>query len=203
MSTNLPTAVPEVDRPTDSCGCGHEIVWVGGHWEHNVAPYIWGDDHDIDTPAPEGEARKEWDHYDLGLPLKGLTVPPFEMDVAGEYQGNAYPEQREYRIHMIESAYGISMGVEDSSGHEVGTQDFSVMQAEGIIQMAHTDHSIDAYGDVNVPSGFGREIAWVLDTADADVYIRLSEDQISEIADWLEYATGEAEWTGGDSWEER
>lgn len=56
----------ESARPTTTCGCGHELVWVGGAWEHNVAPYIWGDDHDPhpddDNADPEG--RRRWDKID-------------------------------------------------------------------------------------------------------------------------------------------
>lgn len=37
--------------PTDTCGCGHELVYTPEGWQHNVAPYFWGDDHD---PQPDG-----------------------------------------------------------------------------------------------------------------------------------------------------
>ena len=37
--------------PTDSCGCGYEIVRTPDGWQHNVAPWFWGDDHD---PQPGG-----------------------------------------------------------------------------------------------------------------------------------------------------
>jgi len=30
------------------CGCGQPLVWVDDHWEHNVAPSYWGNDHDPD-----------------------------------------------------------------------------------------------------------------------------------------------------------
>jgi hypothetical protein len=51
-------------RPTAICGCGHELVWIRGEWQHNVAPSIWGDDHDPDEPAPTGPARDHWDAID-------------------------------------------------------------------------------------------------------------------------------------------
>jgi hypothetical protein len=54
------------DRIRSSCGCGHEIVWTGDGWQHDVAPYFWGDDHDIDEPEPDPEhpARRYWDIED-------------------------------------------------------------------------------------------------------------------------------------------
>lgn len=58
------TQLPTKDRPRDSCGCGYEIVWVAGGWEHDAAPSLWGNDHEIDTPEPETEARRHWDEED-------------------------------------------------------------------------------------------------------------------------------------------
>jgi hypothetical protein len=59
----------EVDvtvRPTSSCSCGYEVVWVNGAWEHDAAPSFWGDDHDANADAPDVEdpARKYWDIED-------------------------------------------------------------------------------------------------------------------------------------------
>lgn len=51
-------------RPVDTCGCGHPLIWVGGHWEHDAAPYLWGDDHDPDAAKPEGPLREHWDQAD-------------------------------------------------------------------------------------------------------------------------------------------
>lgn len=51
-------------RPTADCGCGFPLVWVAGHWEHDAAPYLWGDDHDPDAPEPTGPARDYWDSED-------------------------------------------------------------------------------------------------------------------------------------------
>lgn len=64
IAAHLEADDPVPARPTTFCGCGHEIVWVTGQWEHNVAPSIWGDDHDIDEPAPEGPDREYWDMQD-------------------------------------------------------------------------------------------------------------------------------------------
>lgn len=51
-------------RPTTTCGCGSPLVWVGGHWEHDAAPYLWGDDHEPNEPPPTGGAREYWDEED-------------------------------------------------------------------------------------------------------------------------------------------
>jgi len=32
--------------PSTTCGCGHEIIRTPEGWQHNVAPWFWGDDHD-------------------------------------------------------------------------------------------------------------------------------------------------------------
>ena len=59
----------EVDvtvRPTSSCSCGYELIWVEGQWEHDAARALWGDDHDANAPEPDVEdpARKYWDIED-------------------------------------------------------------------------------------------------------------------------------------------
>lgn len=69
-----PTADDVDYRPTTTCGCGHTLVWVGGEWEHDVAPYIWGDDHDADEPPPTGAAREHWDRVDLVVDESGKEV---------------------------------------------------------------------------------------------------------------------------------
>lgn len=53
-------------RPTTNCGCGHPLIWVGGCWQHDAAPYLWGDDHDPDAEDPhEGDpTRTYWDQED-------------------------------------------------------------------------------------------------------------------------------------------
>lgn len=51
-------------RPQTSCGCGYPLVWCNGEWQHDAAPYLWGDDHDPDEPEPTGPAREHWDAQD-------------------------------------------------------------------------------------------------------------------------------------------
>jgi hypothetical protein len=54
------------DRPTDTCGCGHPLLWIQGAWEHDAAPSLWGNDHNpsADDPAPEDLGRTYWDRQD-------------------------------------------------------------------------------------------------------------------------------------------
>lgn len=59
-----PDGNPASERPRTDC-CGYDLVWVCGHWEHDAAPSLWGDDHDADAPPPEDEeARRYWDEQD-------------------------------------------------------------------------------------------------------------------------------------------
>jgi hypothetical protein len=62
-----PCRTPE--RPTDTCDCGHRLLWIGGAWEHDAAPSLWGNDHNpsADDPAPDDLARTHWDRQD-GVP---------------------------------------------------------------------------------------------------------------------------------------
>ena len=43
-----------------------DVVWTPEGWQHDAAPYVWGDDHDVDTPDPDPDnpARKYWDIED-------------------------------------------------------------------------------------------------------------------------------------------
>lgn len=51
------------------CGCGVEVVLTPEGWQHDAAPWFWGDDHDAWPNLPEGEIRawlavqtgEEWD----------------------------------------------------------------------------------------------------------------------------------------------
>src|SRR3954470_4884949 len=54
------------DRPRETCGCGYELVWVDGEWQHDAAPYLWGDDHDANAPEPPltDPERRYWDDED-------------------------------------------------------------------------------------------------------------------------------------------
>jgi len=54
------------DRPEAFCGCGHILIWCAGEWQHNAAPYLWGDDHDPHAPAPAAAdpGRLYWDKND-------------------------------------------------------------------------------------------------------------------------------------------
>ena len=63
-------------------------------------------------PYTEGEA-------DLALPATRL-VPDFALQLTGEYQGNAYPDQREYEVRLAhDPTDGVQMLVTDSGGAPV------------------------------------------------------------------------------------
>jgi hypothetical protein len=131
------------------------------------------------------------------------TLPDFQMDVTGEYQGNAYPESAEYRIVMLRHTTGsIMFCVENSSGSDIGQPlvlDDGLI--EGITWMANTNHDLGGYqDDWDIPAGMDRQLVWTLQT-DIDHYVQLTEDQIDQVAAWLRFATGEDEWTGGEVWE--
>jgi len=53
-------------RPEAFCGCGYTLIWCAGGWEHDAAPYLWGDDHDPDAPEPAtgDPGRRYWDTND-------------------------------------------------------------------------------------------------------------------------------------------
>lgn len=51
-------------RPRTDCGCGFDLVWVNGEWQHDAAPGLWGDDHTPQEPEPTGPARTHWDSED-------------------------------------------------------------------------------------------------------------------------------------------
>ena len=133
-------------------------------------------------------------------------VPDFVMDVAGEYTGNAYPEQREYRITMAhDPTDGAQLLVTDSSGAPVMKPlmlDDGLI--DGIISIAGIDHSLSGYeDDWTLPDGLDRQLSWTLQT-DLDCDIRLTEVQIAEISDWLGYVNGEKTWnwaTDGEVYE--
>jgi hypothetical protein len=36
----------------DTCSCGFPTVWTGQEWQHDAAPWRWGDDHEVDLPSP-------------------------------------------------------------------------------------------------------------------------------------------------------
>lgn len=50
--TECPTAGSDEDDESEFeeavCGCGYPIINTPEGWQHNAAPYFWGDDHDAE-----------------------------------------------------------------------------------------------------------------------------------------------------------
>ena len=132
------------------------------------------------------------------------TLPAFVKDVSGQYYGGAFWDSADYRVKIVAldgTGKNFRMTVETAGGSEVGTYEFGIAEAEGIARMASTDHGLGGYeDDWAIPSGMGRTLSWSLPTV-MDHLVVLEQDVIDEIADWLEYATGQKTWTGGDEWE--
>lgn len=132
------------------------------------------------------------------------TLPDLQMDLTGRYNGGAYWNEAEYRVIAREAddigTYAIV--VEDTAGNVVGEQVLSAEQTADLIDVASRDHSLSGFDDDwDLPRGIERRIEWVLQT-NMDHEIVLTSDQIDEVAMWLRYATGVAEYDGNpDEWE--
>ena len=131
------------------------------------------------------------------------ALPSFAMDVVGWYGGNAYPETREYRVMIKQRDGGFWLRAEDSGGFEVAEYIFSTEVADGIIDMANRDHDLTGFeDDWELPIGMIRTLSWDLPTTDVEVEIRLSQERIDLVAEWLRYATGVDVYDGNpDEWE--
>jgi len=130
------------------------------------------------------------------------TLPDLQMDVTGEYCGNAYPESAEYRIRITQINDGTEfvLSVENSSGGEINVIPLKEADADGILKVAETSHSLSGYdGDWKIPVGIERSVHW--DLSDAENYVRLNESDIDEIAQWLRYALALDDYDGGETWE--
>jgi len=131
-------------------------------------------------------------------------VPDFVLDVGGEYGGNAYPEQVALRVGITvlgtKEDYGLT--VETTGGDVVGSMTISRTEADGIMSMARIDHDLSGYeDDWAIPTGMIRTLQWVLPT-DVDYEVVLTANQIDEVADWLDYATGTLTWDWAEQGEE-
>ena len=45
------------DYPRSTCGCGFTIILTEDGWQHDAAPYLWGDDHDARPTADKDGHR--------------------------------------------------------------------------------------------------------------------------------------------------
>jgi hypothetical protein len=177
-----------------------EQGWNADSREQVLRDFIDGGYTDLDDYALKRAFEENEDTS--GMQPPNPTLPEFRMDVVGEYQGNAYPEPREYRVTMTRED-SLQFFVEDAGGYIVSeplTLDDDLV--EGITWMAHTEHGLSGYeDDWRIPSGMNRVLTWVLPTQ-ADHYVRLDESQIEQVAAWLDYATGESTYEGDpENWE--
>ncbi len=140
-----------------------------------------------------------------GIEHEGKKVPDFQMDVTGEYQGNAYPEPQAYRIRIApHDEEFFSLTVENESGGIVGSVSLGDAEIDGIDKASLTDYSAPLEdGDWTFPAGMSIALTWQMPT-DGDVYVVLDQGHIDQIANWFRYATGEKTWdwgTDGEEWE--
>ena len=49
------------ERPRSNCGCGFNVVYTGQGWQHDAAPWFWGNDHDVEVGAAAEAAAKAYD----------------------------------------------------------------------------------------------------------------------------------------------
>lgn len=131
-----------------------------------------------------------------------MTLPRFQKDLVGTYDGSIYSMPTELRVLLAEDPHGFRLTVETGIGVEVGNQALTMVEAEGIIKMASTDHDIGVYeDDWTFPVGMRRVLTWTLET-DSNYHLVLNEADIDEVATWLRYATGEEQYEGDpDIWE--
>jgi hypothetical protein len=174
--------------------------WDADSREQVLKDFIATGGGDIDDYAQK-RALEENEGAEEGI------VPPLQMDVVGEYTGNPYPEQYEYRVHMAQETgpdhveKPVVLWIENSSGGRVGQAWFSPEEIDGIRSMSQIDHGLGGYDDDwTIPVGMDRQLTWTMPT-EMDHTIRIDESQIDEIAQWLTFVLGEEEWTGGDEWE--
>jgi hypothetical protein len=133
------------------------------------------------------------------------TLPQFQKDVSGEYAGNAYPEQTEYRITIEQMGDGTEfvLATESTDGTVLGTYRFDEDIADGICDMANTNHDLSGYeDDWALPTGMYRALHWLVPNCPIDVTVILDEDAIDEIRHWLQFALGHDTYDGPeDRWE--
>lgn len=133
------------------------------------------------------------------------ALPDLQMDVTGEYSGNAYPETHEYRIGLARvEGPQFRLWAEDTGGGVIGEYLFDEVIAEdGIIAMASINHGLDGYeDDWHLPDGMYRTLGWAIPNTPPDVRIAIDESGIDQVATWLRFALGLATYDGNpDEWE--
>lgn len=183
-------------RPTGSCGCGFELVWVEGRWEHNAAPSLWGDDHDTDLPPPTGEAREFWDVRDGVTPPIDGRLPEFRQDIQGKCYGGAYWNDADYRVRMSRTSPTMFLlTLETDDGIPVDEHEFSTDTAQEFTHIAGK-YRTSAEVMNGMPLTTELHLRMGNNRNEADL-----GDILDDMCTWLGYALGYAEWDGGEEWE--
>jgi hypothetical protein len=195
--------LPATRHTKDECPVGQPTFadiaeaqgWNAESRETILMMYIDGDQ-EMDLPT---FAQARADEENAGA--SGL--PDLTMDVHGEYYGNAYPESADFRVRMSIMVPGdrYLLTVETADGTEIDTVPLGEEEVDGIQKIASTDHSLEGYADDwTIPVGIDRTVHW--DLSDAEHFVRLNEQQIDEIAQWLRFATGQDTYEGDpENWE--
>jgi hypothetical protein len=108
--------VPDVDDDPDEfprtfCGCGYPITLTPDGWQHEVAPYWWGDDHDA-SPAASIEATRvptairRWSVYGTRRQVDSIRInvegPDQESARRAAREAIAKDENEVESLNMIE-----------------------------------------------------------------------------------------------------
>jgi hypothetical protein len=53
-------SLPGGDYIRTDCGCGYEVIYTPEGWQHDAAPYLWGDDHTPDIDEDDEAKAEAW-----------------------------------------------------------------------------------------------------------------------------------------------
>jgi hypothetical protein len=120
--------------------------------------------------------------------------PPMEIDLTGHYLGDAYPTEYEYRVHVVaesEDQWRISTATADGA-----LLDSMVLMADDAQQVRTAAATAMRWP---IP-GLSATPSWQVALDSTVHYVVLNSGHLDEIASWLEFWLGEAEWDGGEEW---
>jgi hypothetical protein len=106
MSTPTDVHTETPNYPRSSCGCGYDLVLTPEGWQHDAAPYFWGDDHDPDPgeidDAPPVKPLMQILHYrdpdsdcSLRVWIDGIEVTEFTVEDIDPGRGYEYESYQE------------------------------------------------------------------------------------------------------------